>query len=146
MLFRSLQGQMLGIVSNNKTGSDMRNLITAYGITELQRTVEKMSNAAPIAYLGVRGGDVPKEANQEFGVPYGAYVEEVNMDSPAMQEGIQRGDVITGLDDKSVSNFSVYSNILMQMEPGQIVTVTVMRQSQDEYKEMEFSIELGGVN
>lgn len=141
-----LQGQMLGIVSNNKTGSDMRNLITAYGITELQRTVEKMSNAAPIAYLGVRGGDVPKEANQEFGVPYGAYVEEVNMDSPAMQEGIQRGDVITGLDDKSVSNFSVYSNILMQMEPGQIVTVTVMRQSQDEYKEMEFSIELGGVN
>lgn len=34
----------------------------------------------------------------------------------------------------------------MQMEPGQVVTVTVMRQAQDEYKEMEFSIELGGVN
>ena len=141
-----LQGQMLGIITNNKTGSDMRNLITAYGITELQKTVEKMSNAAPIAYLGINGGDVPKEANLEYGVPYGAYVEEVDMDSPAMQEGIQRGDVITGMDDKSVTNFSMYSNILMQMEPGQIVTVTVMRQAQDEYKEMEFSVELGGVN
>lgn len=141
-----LQGQMLGIITNNKTGSDMRNLITAYGITELQKTVEKMSNAAPIAYLGINGGDVPKEANLEYGVPYGAYVEEVDMDSPAMQEGIQRGDVITGMDDKSVTNFNMYSNILMQMEPGQIVTVTVMRQAQDEYKEMEFSVELGGVN
>ena len=142
----NLQGQMLGIITNNKTGSDMRNLITAYGISELQKTVEKMSNAAPIAYMGIRGGDVPKEANLEFGVPYGAYVEEVDMDSPAMQEGIQRGDVIIEVDDKAVSNFIMYSNILMQMEPGQVVTVTVMRQAQDEYKEMEFSIELGGVN
>lgn len=141
-----LQGQMLGVITNNKTGSDMRNLIAAYGITELQKTVEKMSNAALIAYLGINGGDVPKEANLEFGVPYGAYVEEVDMDSPAMQEGIQRGDVITGMDDKSISNFNMYSNILMQMEPGQVVTVTVMRQAQDEYKEMEFSVELGGVN
>ena len=63
-----------------------------------------------------------------------------------MQEGIQRGDVIIEVDDKAVSNFIMYSNILMQMEPGQVVTVTVMRQAQDEYKEMEFSIELGGVN
>ena len=140
-----LQGQMLGIITNNKTGSDMRNLITAYGITELQKTVEKMSNAVPIPYMGIRGGDVPREANQEFGVPYGAYVEEVDMDSPAMQEGIQRGDVITALDDKPVANFNMYSNILMQMEPGQTMTVIVMRQAQDEYREMEFFIELGGV-
>ncbi len=141
-----LQGQMLGIITNNKTGSDMRNLITAYGITELQKTVEKMSNAAPIAYMGIKGGDVPKDANLDFGVPYGAYVEEVEMDSPAMREGIQRGDVITAMGDKSVSNFNMYSNYLMEMEPAQTVTLTVMRQAQDEYKEMQFDIELGGVN
>jgi hypothetical protein len=29
------------------------------------------------------------------------------------------------------------------MEPGQTAELTVMRQSQNEYKEMEFSIELG---
>ncbi len=141
-----LHGQMLGIITNNKTGSDMKHLISAYGISELQKTVEKMSNAATIAYMGIKGGDVPREANQELGVPFGAYVEEIDMDSPAMREGIQPGDVITAMDDKAVAGFSTYSNILMQMEPGQLVTVTVMRQSQDGYKEMEFSIELGGVN
>ncbi len=140
-----LQGQVIGIITNNKTSSDMRNLISGYGITELQKIVEKTSNASAIAYLGIRGVDVPKEANEELGIPFGAYVEELDMDSPAMRAGIQRGDVIVYVDDKSVSGFNAYSNILMQMEPGQTVTVTVMRQAQEEYKEMEFSIELGGV-
>ena len=139
-----MQGRMLGIITNNKTGSDMRNLITAYGITELQKTIEKMSNAVPIAYMGIRGGDVPKEANQELGVPFGAYVEEFDMDSPAMRAGIQRGDVITGMGERAIANFAEYSNALMELQPEQEVEVTVMRQSQEEYKEMKFNIELGG--
>lgn len=140
-----LQGRVIGIITNYKIGSDMRNLITAYGITDLQKTVEKMSNAAPIAYLGIKGGDVPKEANQEMGVPFGAYVEEFDMDSPAMLAGIQPGDVIVAIGEKTVNSFSEYSNALMDLEPGQTVDVTVMRQAQEEYKEMEFNIELGGV-
>lgn len=141
-----LEGQMIGFITNGKTGTDMNGLITAYGITELRATVTKLSNASLIAYLGIKGGDVPREANQELGVPFGAYVEGIDMDSPAMRAGIQRGDVITAIDEKSTVNFSTYSNFLMQLEPGQTVTVTVMRQVQGEYREMEFSIELGGVN
>ena len=67
------------------------------------------------------------------------------MDSPAMRAGIQRGDVITALDDTPVANFLNYSNALMQLEPGQTVDVKVMRQAQDDYREMIFSIQLGEV-
>ena len=140
-----LQGQVIGIITNNKAASGMKNLITVYGITELQKIVEKMSNASPVAYMGIRGVDVPKEASEELGIPLGAYVEEVEMESPAMRAGIQRGDVIVSVDDKTVSGFNSYSNTLLLMEPEQTVKVTVMRQAQEEYKEMEFSIELGGV-
>ncbi len=140
-----LQGKMIGFITNHRTGSDMKNLIMAYGITDLQRTVEKMSNGAEIAYLGIRGEDVPREVNAELGIPFGAYVEEFDMDSPAMRAGIQRGDVITAIGEKSVSGFMEYSNALMDLEPGQTVEVTVMRQAQEEYKEMKFNIELGGV-
>lgn len=140
-----LQGQMIGFITNGKTGADMRNLIAAYGITELRTTMEKMSNASATAYLGLKGVDVPREANQELGMPFGAYVEAVEMDSPAMRAGIRRGDVVTDLGGRAVANFGAYSNFLMQLEPGQTVTVTVMRQAQDEYKKMEFSIELGEV-
>lgn len=141
----NLQGKLVGVIMANKSGSDMRNLLTAYGITELQKTVEKMSNGSAVAYMGIRGVDVPKEANQELGVPFGAYVEAIDMDSPAMRAGIQRGDVITGIDGRTVTTFNGYSNILMQLEPGQAVDVVVMRQAQDDYKEMSFNIELGEV-
>ena len=104
-----------------------------------------MSNGAEIAYLGIQGEDVPREVNAELGIPFGAYVEEFDMDSPAMRAGIQRGDVITAIGEKSVSGFMEYSNALMDLEPGQTVEVTVMRQVQEEYKEMKFNIELGGV-
>lgn len=140
-----LQGQVVGIITNGKTGSDMRNMISAYGIAELRRIVEKMSNATPIAYMGISGVDVPREANQELGVPYGAYVENIDMDSPAMRAGIQRGDIITMMDDTVIASFGSYSNTLMAMVPGQTVTVTVKRQVQEEYKEMSFNIELGEV-
>ena len=32
----------------------------------------------------IRDRDVTEEANSELGVPYGAYIKEVEMDSPAM--------------------------------------------------------------
>lgn len=139
----NLQGEVVGIITSNKTGTDMKNLINAYGITELKKVIEKMSNGSSIAYLGISGLDVTREANEEQGVPYGAFVKEVAMDSSAMLAGIQRGDVITEIDGKKVTSFSDYSSFLMQLEPGQTVQLTVMRQAQNEYKEMKFSVEVG---
>lgn len=141
----NLQGEVLGIITSGKTGSDMKNLVSAYGITELKKVIEKMSNGTSIAYMGISGLDVTQEANEEQGVPYGAYVKEIAMDSPAMLVGMQRGDVITEMDGKKVTQFSDYSAILMQLAPGQTVEITVMRRAQNEYKEMNFSVELGEV-
>jgi serine protease Do len=140
----NLQGEVIGIItSSDKAGTDMKNMIVAYGITELKKIIEKMSNGSQVAYLGITGLDVTEDANIKQGVPYGAFVRDVTLDSPAMLAGIQSGDVITEMNGKTVIQFSDYTSILMQMEPGQMAELTVMRQSQNEYKEMEFSIELG---
>lgn len=146
MLF-NLKGQMLGVIMKSPTDSDMANVIAAYSISDLQNMVQKMSNASPVAYMGITGGDVPREAHQQFGVPYGAYVEKVAMDSPAMRAGIQRGDVITGMNDTAISSYRLYSNALLEMVPDDAVEVVVMRQvQQGEYSEMSFHIELGEGN
>ena len=102
-----------------------------------------MSNSNKVAYLGISGIDVTSEANRIQGVPFGGFVTKVDMSSPAMLAGIQQGDVITGINDRDVAVFQDYTSALMLFEPGQTVTVTVMRQSQDEYKEMNFTIEVG---
>lgn len=140
----NLKGQLLGIIMKSQANSDMANVIAAYGISDLQRIVQKMSNASPVAYMGITGGDVPREANQQFGVPYGAYVEKVAMDSPAMRAGIQRGDVIIRMNDVEIASFRGYSNALLEMLPDETVEVVVMRQGQQgEYREVSFNIELG---
>ncbi len=141
----NMQKQVVGIITNNATGSDMKNMVTAYGISELKKRIEKMSNGQKIAYMGISGVDVTKEANEELGVPYGAYITEIDMDSPAMLAGIQQGDVLVQLADKKISNYTEYTNMLMQLQAGETVEVMVMRQAQDAYKEMKFSIVLGEV-
>ncbi|MCM1063193.1 MAG: S1C family serine protease [Eubacterium sp.] len=138
----NLKGELIGIIAGSKTSSDTGNVISAYGISELKKVVEKMSNENRLPYMGISGGDVPSSAHARFGVPYGAYVQEIAMDSPAMLAGVQQGDIVTAVNDGIVTNFNDYSNLLMQAEPGQTVTLTVMRQAQEEYKEMNFTIAL----
>lgn len=136
----NMQGQVIGIITTCKTASDMKNMITAYGITELKRNIEKISNGGKMAYLGIHGIDVTREAHEELNVPYGAYIMELDMDSPAMLAGILQGDVLTQLDDKVINNFNEYTNVLMQMKENDNVEITIMRQAQDEYKEMKFHV------
>lgn len=142
MLF-NLQGNLIGVITDKGNFSDMKNLVTAYGISDLRKLIEKMSNGLPIAYLGITGIDVSNEANQELQVPFGAYVKEVAMNSPAMLAGIQQGDVIIGMDETSIQNFTEYISVLMGREAGSTIDVVVMRKAQEEYKEMTFTIALG---
>lgn len=139
----NLQGQVIGIITNKKTISDMDNMICAYGITELKKIIENMSNEIKTPYLGISGVDVPAEANKELGVPYGAYIVEIDFDSPARRAGLQRGDVITGVDGRSISTFNSYSNILLQLEAGHTIELKVKRMARNEYREMTFSVVLG---
>lgn len=139
----NLNGQIIGVITNKKSGSDMKNQITAYGITELKKRIEKLSNGQKMAYLGISGVDVTREANESLHVPYGAYVTEVEMDSPSMLAGIQQGDVLTAINGNPLFTYSEYTTVLLQMQPGDTVKLTVMRLAQDEYKEMQFAIELG---
>ena len=138
----NLQGQVIGIITNSQGSSDMKNMITAYGITELKKRIEKMSNGEKAAYLGVSGVEVTKEANEQLKVPYGAYLTEVEMNSPAMEAGIQQGDVLVQIDERSILSFNEYIRVLMDKKAGDTIEITIMRQAQSEYKEMKFQVTL----
>ena len=137
-----MQGQIMGIITQERADRNMENAVTAIGISELRQLIENMSNGKDKIYLGISGMDVTAEANQEMGVPYGAYVKDVQMNSPAMLAGIQNGDIIVEMNGSSVENFSHYTSALLQIREGENLTVVIQRLSQDEYKEMEFSVAL----
>lgn len=137
-----LKGMVVGIIDNSYNSSDRGNLISAYGISELKRTIAKMSNNQYRAYLGIHGADVPLEAILESGVPRGAYIKEIEMDSPAMTAGIQSGDVIVQINNTEIATYSELLNELYNSSPDDVVTMTLMRQGIDSFQEMKVTVTL----
>lgn len=129
----NLNGMVIGIIDNMNTSNDMSNLLTAYGITELKRTIEQMSNDKERAYLGIHGADVPKEAleDPEMDIPTGTYVREIEIDSPAMEAGIQSGDVVIRAGETPVNSYHDLLNIIRGAEPEEVLTFTLVRQGHE---------------
>ncbi|WWR15727.1 trypsin-like peptidase domain-containing protein [Lachnospiraceae bacterium JLR.KK008] len=139
----NLQGQIIGIIEQDYNDSQMKNMIAAFGISELKNTIERLSNGIEQAYIGIYGTDVTEEANENLQVPFGAYVTGIEMDSPAMQAGIQSGDVIVRLNGKEVGSYEEYISVLSECIADSTVGITIVRKNQEEYKSMNLQITLG---
>lgn len=124
----NLKGQVIGMIDMSYNAPDMQNMISAIGITELKRVVENLSNDKNIAYFGVYGADVTKEANEESNVPFGAYITEIDMDAPAMNAGIQSGDVIIRMGNAEIAGYQDMVRALLEYKPEDTVNVGLMRQ------------------
>ncbi len=137
----NLKGLVIGIIDNVNTSNDMGNLLTAYGITELKRTIEQMSNDKERAYLGVHGADVPREAieDTQINTPPGAYIRSIEIDSPAMEAGIQGGDVVIRINETEIMTYNELLNIIQSSKPEDVLTFTLMRQGH----EMSVDVTLG---
>lgn len=139
----NLKGQMIGIIDIDNHSNNMKNMICAIGISELKQMIENMSNNKDIPYLGIYGSDVTPEINREMGVPFGVYITEMDMDSPAMEAGIQSGDVIIRIDGESVENYKDLVSYLTDKEPEQKISIGLLRQGPEGYNGMKLEVVLG---
>lgn len=140
----NMRGEIVGILYNETENSDMQNRICGIGISELKKTVEKLSNGEKMVYLGIHGMEINAAVYQKYQLPRGAFVTGIDMDSPAMQAGLQSGDIITKVDGADISTYAEFVNILMGTQPEQNLKLTVARQSQGkgEYQEMIVTVTL----
>lgn len=83
---------------------------------------------------------LPDEIKAE-GLEEGICVQEIDTDSPAMEAGIQCGDVITQVENTKVSNMNEYRAALLNenMEDGVVLT-GLRKGADDQYVEMNFKI------
>ena len=136
----TMNGRVVGILDMSYNSKEMENLLSAIGISELKKTVEILSNSQDKAYLGIYGTDVTWDAYNNLHVPLGAYVTAIEMDSPAMQVGIQSGDVIVRIGETEIASYGEYINVLNKLVPEVPVVVTVKRQVAEEYKDVEIEV------
>ena len=135
-------GEILGIIDQTYNSEDASNLITAIGISELKKDMERMSNGKARARMGVLGKDVPLEVHENQGVPYGAYVTSIVMGTPAMDAGIQSGDIIIEMANTPVLSYSDFTEIMIDRTPDVTIPVKIMRQGIEEFRELELEITL----
>ena len=85
---------------------------------------------------------MPDDVRERLGIPEGVYLSDVVDDSPAMNAGLQKGDVITGMGDEEVRYSTVLSRVLLEKDAGTELPITLMRPSGDGYTEMEITVTL----
>jgi S1-C subfamily serine protease len=93
------------------------------------------------AQLGIQGQDVDPAAAELYnlGVLHGALVAMVAPDGGAEEAGLQRGDIITAIDDDPVTSMADLAGQVSRRAPGDVVTLTLMRAGE----EMTLDVTLG---
>jgi S1-C subfamily serine protease len=105
--------------------------------------IEKLSNGSRKAGLGIHGLDITENISENNNLPMGIYVTSVEMDSPAMNAGIQAGDIIVSTNGTETLTMHQLASVLNQAEPGDTGNLKIMRQTSGAYEEMAVEITFG---
>ena len=138
----NVNGEVVGMIDATARDEDMAT-VTAYGISDLKAMIECLSNGETVPYLGITGVSVTEEIASDQGIPRGVYVQKVEADSPAMEAGIQSGDVITEVAKTAVTTLSAYHTVLMKQKTGDSIRVKGMRKGTDGYVDVQYNVTVG---
>lgn len=138
----NLEGQIVGIIQQGYQGPGSRDTLTAYGISDMKDVIEHLSNSQDLVYIGILGTDVTEETAAAQELPEGVYVTGVEMNSPAMDAGIQQGDVIIEINGQPITGISEIQEMLLKFSREQVIQVLVMRLGKEGYKEIPCSVTL----
>ena len=135
-------GEMIGVVMQNYSAAST-GALTAVDVTELNRIMELLYASKDVPYLGAHISTVTDKIANTYGIPKGVYIKEVEMDSPAMNAGLQSGDVIQKIGDKDITTDDSYTDAVLGLTPGETYSVVFMREGSNGYKELTCEIEAG---
>ncbi len=138
----NLDGQIVGLIENKYLNPNNRSVLTAYGISDVKSVIEHLSNNKDLVYLGVTGIGVTADVAAEYKLPIGVYVTGVEMGSPAMEAGIQPGDIVKQISGQQITAVSELQSLLLKFSRDQVIEVVVMRQGKEGYQEISCSIAL----
>jgi len=142
-----LRGRVIGI--NTAMARGAQSIGFAIPINQLKKVIQQVLANGKIttAYLGVQYRLITSTIQKQNALPvdYGAWIASsgnspaVVASSPAQKAGLVDGDIILSLDGKKITQDSPLSDMIQQHNPGDTVTLEVMRQG----KIMEFKAVLG---
>ena len=147
----NMNGELVGINTAKIKSSEVEGMGYAIPISDVYDLIQELMNsttrtdvvkASKRGYLGISGTDVTPDAASAYGFPEGIYVSSVKEGSAAEKAGIQKGNIITKFDGKTVSSLSDLQQLLTYYSAGESVKMTVKVANGSEYTEKEITIKL----
>ena len=137
----NIKGEVIGINSVKYADTDVEGIGYAIPISDAMLIINKLIDGERIdetqsGYLGIQGQDSS----------LGAYVYYVFPGSAAEKAGIQKGDVIVEFEGTTIATMSQLKELLSYHPAGDKVDFVILRPKNNEYVELEVTVELGDVS
>ncbi|MCD8078643.1 MAG: S1C family serine protease [Lachnospiraceae bacterium] len=139
----NLDGEVVGWITQDYSSDDTGNMLAAMSISDIKGYIERVSNGEAMACLGVQVQVVTASLAEERQLSQGLYISSCVSGGAAYEAGLQNGDILTGIGEETITTTSGLQEALAKYEPGETVTVAVMRSSRNGYVEQTFQVKLG---
>ncbi|HXC17973.1 MAG TPA: trypsin-like peptidase domain-containing protein, partial [Holophagaceae bacterium] len=123
----NLRGEVLGI--NTLIRADGQNIGFAVPISEVSRVLKYLRSGQPVSrgYLGIQLTQLSGAFQDALGAKDGVVVSSVERGAPAEKAGLQRLDVITGVDGQAITNPDDLVSAIASRRSGETVKLDILR-------------------
>ena len=147
----NMKGELIGINSAKYADSAVEGMGYAIPISKAKPILEELMNretrekvdSNKKGYLGVSLANLTTEAIEMYNMPTGAFVRNVENDSPAQEAGICKGDIIVKFDGQKVSDGDDLLDKLQYYKSGEKIEAVIARATNGEYEENTIELILG---
>ena len=146
----NMKGEVIGINSAKYASDEVEGMGFAIPMAKAQGIIENLMNqetrdklTSDYGFLNITGQDVSSDEAEKYNVPEGVYVSGTTDGGAAANAGIQRGDIITKLDNTTITSISQLKEQLQYYKAGETVEITIQRNSNGKgYEEKTLKVTL----
>jgi len=136
-----LNGEVVGMSTLIDTGGE--GLGFAVSSNTIKNSIDQLRQTGSAAkpYLGIKFVTINKAVQELRNLPVseGAYIDSVKQGSPAEQEGLKKGDIVTAIDGEKLNPVNELDQVVNNFAPGAKITLAVLRDG----KEQNIPVTLG---
>ncbi len=128
----NLAGEVVGITSMKFASTNIEGMGYAIPMTDAIPILRELIEGTVYTenkqgYLGVSVAQITSAQAAYYGMPMGVYVQSVTKGEPAALGGLKAGDIITGMNGRSLKTTAALLEFLSRHTGGETITVTVER-------------------
>jgi 2-alkenal reductase len=143
----NFDGEVVGVntlgIPQSNSGEIVQGLFFAIPSNTVKKIAAQLIEKGVVTYpyFGIEFSSVTQDvvAQNDLGVDNGVLVLTVVPGGPADQAGVKEGDVVTAIDGVAIDQQTSFSEALFEHQPGDTVTITVVRDG----RELQLQITLG---